>query len=133
MAAQATVRRAGTPGVWAGQRADGRNSGAFPLLTGPTAVPDPALSRGELAVWPNPAGGRIRVAWRGVVPDGARLEIYDLRGRLVRRLAGGRLPEASSLVWDGLSDGGRPAGAGVYLFVLAHRGGRLIGRVVLTR
>jgi hypothetical protein len=132
--AQATVRRTGSSGIWGGQRADGRNSGASPLRVVPTGVTEtPSPSRPALALWPNPAAGRIRVSWEGIAPGDARLAIYDMRGRLVRRLGGGALPPSSSLVWDGRTDAGRPVGAGVYLFVLAHRGGTLTGRVVLTR
>lgn len=87
-----------------------------------------------LQVAPNPAPGRVRVVWRGVTARGdARLTVYDLRGRRVRRLAPASLAESGSLEWDGRADDGRPVAAGAYVVVLAHAGGVLRGRAVVAR
>ncbi len=121
---------------WVGVRGDGRNSGACPLSeSAPTGTAGPVvLSRGVLTVSPNPAAGRLRVAWRGIPANGPRcLEVYDLRGRRVRRLATGNLAETGVLAWDARGDDGRPVAAGAYLVVLTHPGGVLRGRVVVAR
>jgi flagellar hook assembly protein FlgD len=48
------------------------------------------------------------------------LDVLDVRGRLVRRLAGGPLPGGEhGLDWDGLAASGVPAPPGVYFIRLA--------------
>ncbi|MHB8080145.1 MAG: hypothetical protein ACYDIE_12930, partial [Candidatus Krumholzibacteriia bacterium] len=121
---------------WSAARGDGRNSGACPLAgPAPTAAaPVVVRARGVLTVSPNPAAGRLRVAWRGLSPTGPRrLEVYDLRGRRVRQLAAGDLGESGVLAWDARGDDGRPVAAGAYLVVLTHAGGVLRGRAVVAR
>ena len=63
------------------------------------------------------------------------LEIYDLAGRLLYRQ---REPAASGgsnsrLAWDGLLDGGRPAAAGIYMYVVKLDGETRTGRLILVR
>jgi flagellar hook assembly protein FlgD len=60
------------------------------------------------------------------------LEIFDIRGRLVRRLAGGH--EAAgrvTMVWDGMAQDGRRAAAGAYVYRIRHAGEVGTGRLVL--
>jgi flagellar hook assembly protein FlgD len=46
-----------------------------------------------------------------------RLDIYDLAGRRVRRLADAEYPAGlHSLVWDGRNDHGLSVGSGLYLY-----------------
>ncbi len=75
------------------------------------------------APWPNPARGLLNVAFDGAGDPRARLEVYDLRGRLVRRWSPGGA--AMVVTWDGRDDAQRPVAAGVYLVrLLAH--GRIL-------
>ena len=69
----------------------------------------------ELSVAPNPAAGRTVISCslpaRGMVD----LTVHDVTGKRVRRLVRGSLPAGSHPVaWDGRTDGGAPAAAGVY-------------------
>jgi hypothetical protein len=75
------------------------------------------------------------------VPDDAvgraaslTLEVFDIAGRRLYRqsvdLASGDVP---SLSWDGLLSGGRPAAAGVYMYVVTLDGERRTGRLILVR
>ncbi len=117
--------------LWSWARADGRNSGAYPLPPEPTAV---ATVSGIpwLGLWPNPSAGTLYIRWRNLPAAAATLDVYDLRGRRVRRLA--VAPESGEgLAWDGRDAAGRIVAAGTYLFVLTHRGGRVTGRAVITR
>jgi hypothetical protein len=71
------------------------------------------------AVTPNPASGAASIRYAGRVTLPVRVEIYDLRGRCVRRLsapapAGGE----KAVTWDRCDEGGRPAPAGIYLLRL---------------
>ena len=62
----------------------------------------------------------------------ARLEILDAQGRRVRLLANGRLAAGVHRIdWDGRTDAGRVAGAGVYFYQLEAGEQRRSGR--LTR
>ncbi|MDZ4806444.1 MAG: FlgD immunoglobulin-like domain containing protein, partial [Candidatus Eisenbacteria bacterium] len=59
------------------------------------------------------------------------LGIYDITGRLVRRMTHGRLPAGPHrLDWDGRTESGGTATAGVYLVRLEAAGGRVEGKVV---
>jgi len=52
-------------------------------------------------------------------PGTVRLSVYDINGRLVRRLVdGGRVEATRVAFWDGLADDGSPAPRGVYVVLL---------------
>jgi hypothetical protein len=62
------------------------------------------------------------------------LAVYDIQGRLVRRLVNSVLPEGSYLVrWDGRSDGGRSVASGVYVSMLRTAGSLQTKKMVLIR
>ena len=88
-----------------------------------------------LVAWPSPSLGTVQ--FDVLVPaNGARLEldILDISGRRVRRIADGWRPGGSSQAsWDGAADGGRTAPAGLY-FARARVAGRVAGaRIVMIR
>ncbi len=59
------------------------------------------------------------------------LDIFDVRGRRVRRLLDGeRSAGTHHLVWDGRDDRGRPLGAGLYFLELRTPAVRRSLRVV---
>ena len=65
---------------------------------------------------PNPMEGSTVVAWDLRREAHLRVEIFDARGRRVRRLVDGSLPQGRrELVWDGRDDGCRRVGRGLYL------------------
>jgi flagellar hook assembly protein FlgD len=61
--------------------------------------------------------------------------VYDVAGRVVRRLFGDRTLEAGrhTLGWDGRDDAGRPVAAGVYYLRLTAPGGDATRKVVVVR
>lgn len=67
---------------------------------------------------PSPTRGSVRLAWRQSVPAPVSLAIHDARGRLVRRLSstleGVRAAGEQAVTWDGKSNDGIRAPAGVY-------------------
>jgi flagellar hook assembly protein FlgD len=76
--------------------------------------------------YPNPFNSSVTIEYSVGVGDviaarggGMRLEIFDISGQRVRRLA---VPPISSgsfqAVWDGRNDTGAPVGTGVYLYQL---------------
>lgn len=63
-----------------------------------------------------------------------RMTVFDVRGRLIRRLYDGPAESAPGAVpWDGLDASGRPAPSGVYFGVAESGGDRASARVVLIR
>ncbi|MBU1701924.1 MAG: T9SS type A sorting domain-containing protein, partial [Candidatus Eisenbacteria bacterium] len=65
----------------------------------------------------------------------ASVEIYDLRGRMVRRLMDGkRLPAGSHrLAWDGLAGNGAPVPSGIYFYRIVAGIYQGEGRMILLR
>ncbi|MGQ0722447.1 MAG: hypothetical protein ACT4PE_12875, partial [Candidatus Eiseniibacteriota bacterium] len=62
----------------------------------------------------------------------AWIGVYDLRGRLVRRLSGADFDAARRVAdWNGMTDAGSPAPAGVYFF--RAEGSGASGKVALVR
>jgi hypothetical protein len=94
--------------------------GWFRLAPGPGVEPRAAITLVPPA--PNPFKGATRVAFTLSVPGRARVEVFDLRGARVRRLAEGSFPAGETVLsWDGRDDFGRGVAPGVY-FVRARGG-----------
>jgi hypothetical protein len=89
------------------------------------SVPDTGPATGILAVRPNPTDGLVTITLVEEA-DAATVEIFDLTGRLVKRL---QQPVAGAVSWD-LQDGaGRRVSAGVYWI----RVGDAVPRSVVVR
>lgn len=86
-----------------------------------------------LQAWPNPFNPRVSLAMEVPTTGSVRLELYDLRGRLVAQLFDGILPEGRHQVtWDGKDAAGRPAPSGVYFARLDTQTGRAVQKLVLA-
>jgi hypothetical protein len=60
----------------------------------------------------------------------ARLEVFDLQGRRVRKISAAALPQGTSVVpWDQRTDDGTRLGPGLYFARLTARGGAWTARV----
>jgi len=84
---------------------------------------------------PNPSNPYAEVWFEMPAPGGqARVEIYDTRGRLVRRLfAGPRDPGVHAWRWDGRDASGRSVASGSYLYRVVAGGRSALGKVVISR
>ncbi|MBK6898604.1 MAG: S8 family serine peptidase [bacterium] len=89
----------------------------------------------RLAAHPNPFNPRTTVRWEAPAAGLRALEVFDARGRRVRRLAGADAAAAGGeVVWDGMDDDGRAGAAGVYLVrLLDLAGASACTRVTLVR
>ncbi len=106
------------------------------IINGTLAV-DPARSGGAMRLWlesANPSRGEMRFALTLPGDGPARVTVYDVAGRARRTLlddwqsAGTR-----TITWDGQSDDGATAPAGLYFVRAESRGELLTQRVVRVR
>ena len=97
---------------------------------GPMSGAAVAVTGFDLRVFPNPGSDHIRFQLAGEVATApVSVDIFDVRGRRVRRLDG----QAPTLVWDGRDRAGRSLAAGAYLAVVRQGSKRQVRRLVLTR
>lgn len=101
----------------------------------PSAVPGegPAASRLDLFASPNPFGPSTSIHYRLLCPASVSLYVYDLRGRLLRRIERGAWKSAGGQIarWDGLDHRGRQAPPGVYFYSLTVDGRTETRKMVL--
>ena len=89
------------------------------------------------AVRPNPFNPKTQISFT-LSPSAANgsvsLEIFDLGGRKVAQLVGGRMtPGAHVETWNGLSDGGKPVESGVFFARLTTADGQRTQKMVLLK
>ena len=90
-----------------------------------TGTEDLAAADSILTAYPNPFVSRTHISIRptGIHDPRASFEIYDLRGRLVRRFELGDFSGEKRLEWDGNTLEGSSAAPGLYVGIL-HQGNR---------
>jgi hypothetical protein len=98
--------------------------------------PAPVVTAGWARALPNPAAGRVALTHSRPLAGRFEAAIFDLRGRLVRRVAAGEARVGDSpptWTWDGADDAGRATAAGVYFYRVVDQLGALSTRVVRLR
>lgn len=100
-----------------------------------SAVDDNLLrSRLEIAAAPNPLGSRTTINVYGASSGPATLLIYDLEGRIVRRLFDGAgLRDGQSFEWDGRDDRGGLVGSGAYVAQITARDEKATSKLIVVR
>lgn len=115
-------------------RADFFSAYAVVEETTTAVAPAPATIRGEveLGARPNPFNPKITVWFRSPVSTGARVEVYDVRGRRVRSLWQGRLEGdvRQSVSWDGRDHDRMHVASGTYYLRLITDSGVSASRAV---
>jgi photosystem II stability/assembly factor-like uncharacterized protein len=87
-----------------------------------------------LAAMPNPFNPRTTLSWELAEAGRVRLEIFDVRGRRVRKLVDRDLPAGPHAIgFDGRDDDGRTLASGVYYMRLDTGDRQLRGRITLVR
>ena len=103
-------------------------------ITGLGGESPDALSTALLGNRPNPFNPMTEVNFSLARDGQARLDIYDLRGRLVRRLVDGDMAAGvHAVVWNGRDGLGRAQASGVYLALLEVGSVRQTKRLALVR
>jgi hypothetical protein len=110
--------------------------GAWPVGCASTGVEDVAVAK-RPGIYPNPTRGSCEIHLRAPASRSAVVEVFDVRGRRVRRLldAADRRsgPDGAVLPWDGRDEAGRRVPTGVYLVESSSPAGEESYRVVLIR
>jgi len=103
--------------------------------TGGTPVAANDISGFEHRAVPNPFVQRTSVAFVAERAGAARLDVFDVRGRLLRTVLVPHLqPGPQRVVWDGRDAAGLWAPAGAYVYRLDVPGGRVVrGKLTRTR
>ena len=108
-------------------------SGSLVTAVDPTPVP---ASPGVLvsAPWPTPTSGRTEVSLSLARGSIVKAQLFDVRGRMVRRLFTGILDAGShSIRWDGRLANGEAAGSGVYWIRVQAAGAEKTVKVIVAR
>ena len=104
------------------------------LVPGLDAPWEPRPTNALGAPTPNPCRGRLTVSYALAGAGSFELGLYDVNGRLLRRLAGGEHPAGSGVaVWDGSDEHRAPVEPGVYFLRMVGAGFRETRRVVILR
>jgi flagellar hook assembly protein FlgD len=78
----------------------------------------------KLNAYPNPFNAHISLEVENAVPDAIDVYIYDLRGKIVRRIELGIVNTGiHRIIWDGVDELGRPVSSGTYFAVARMKGG----------
>ncbi len=93
-----------------------------------------ALSDLSLNVEPNPANPRTTVSFRLDGPATVRVDVFDVKGNRVARLASGEFAAgAHALAWNGLDDDGRVLPSGNYFLRAACAGQVDVRKITLLK
>jgi len=96
--------------------------------------PDTPLRTELQRLSPNPFNPQTRVRFTLKEPGTVELSVYDVMGRLVKRLARGRWSAGEHvLTWHGEDDKGRSLASGVYLVQFKANGQQQVRRALLVR
>jgi gingipain R len=112
------------------------SSGGGEVSPEPDPLPNPVLPttvalRGN---FPNPFNPTTRIAFDLPRDMQVKLNVYDVRGNLVRTLLNETaLAGRNEVPWDGRDASGRTAASGVYLYQLVTPEGNHSGRMLLTK
>jgi hypothetical protein len=83
---------------------------------------------------PNPFNPTTRIYFTLQRPGEVNVDVYDVRGRLVRELLGGhRGAGRHDVVWDGVDSRGVPSASGLYFFRVRSAGRAWSGKMILAR
>jgi hypothetical protein len=105
-----------------------------PELTGEVAAATEGQQQARVGIEPNPFRDRANV--RLVLPEGghATIGVFDVRGRLVRKLLATDLAAGAHYVsWDGRDQYGARVGAGIYFVRLESREHKAVERAMVLR
>lgn len=90
------------------------------------------LNQFEVVVMPNP----FRITVKFILPtftDKVTVSIFDVTGKLVRKLIAKNQQPTTDLIWDGKNQNGRLTNPGVYFYTILVGNEQCHGKIILTR
>lgn len=92
----------------------------YRMHVGPVANDDPTVPvvSETITCYPNPFRGSTNIKIRQIDNSPTTVAIYNLRGQLIRTVVNNQKlsPGEHSFTWDGRTNSGQPAAAGIYFF-----------------
>lgn len=99
----------------------------------PAGVPGASRTSVGLTAWPNPFNPRVTLAMDAPVTGSVTLDVYDVRGRHIRRVFEGELSVGRREIdWNGRDTSGRQVPSGVYFARLKTAAGPAVTKLVLA-
>ena len=103
-------------------------------VDGPGRTPSPLDASHLFQNRPNPFSPETHIAFELPLGGRAELQIYDVRGRLIRTLLDAKRPAGlQSVRWDGRDETGRAVASGVYFYSLTAPGVDENRRMILVK
>lgn len=119
-----------TLGITLYQRDPKRGGKGGPQAGEPIVAP----VREVFAVYPNPTKSQAQIEYSLKAHGKVDLSVYDVTGRLVRRVVDGIRPAGvHRAVWDGKDETGRSLSSGIYLFRLSSPEKTRTARIVVVK
>ncbi len=101
------------------------------IVGGASATGDAPTLLGLTKNYPNPFNPWTTIGFALPAAGPVRLQVFDMRGRLVKTLHEGNLPAGHhSLMWDGTDSSGHPVNSGVFVYRMVS-GEQVISRKML--
>jgi flagellar hook assembly protein FlgD len=83
---------------------------------------------------PNPFNPQTTISFELAAESEVELEIYDVKGALVRRLVDASMPAGRHVAtWNGVDDSGRRVASGVYLAIFKAGSHRDVQKLVMVK
>lgn len=97
-------------------------------------LPDLSLSLFNLNIYPNPFNNKASIGFELDKAELVSLSIYDIKGRLVKRLCNvDKSKGKHTAEWDGIDKSGKTAAAGVYFCRIETKSGRQLKKLVIVK
>lgn len=97
--------------------------------TGASAISEPAIS-----IYPNPFNPSTTIKFSLDNPADIKLEIYNLKGQLVKCLAQGKVDKGWNIInWNGTDSHNRKVASGMYYSKLSYNGKSMTKKMVLMK
>jgi hypothetical protein len=97
-------------------------------------LPAPLNGSISLAAYPNPFQSDVNLGISLKKQCEIRVRIYDLKGRLVKRITqAAKSAGQHQLVWNGLDETGMPAASGIYVCEVTSDSGKAVTKLVLLK
>jgi len=104
-------------------------------LTGVESVPEEiVMATALLGNYPNPFNPETRISFSLASENNVSINIYNIRGQLVKELLSDRLGSGEhSVVWNGKDDRGRAVSSGLYFYRLQTENYRAVRKMMLLK